>query len=101
VAFGIVIVFEGVTEQDYWAVNDKLGIARDDWSEGWPDGAISHTAGPTATGWVVTEVWQSKAAQERFMAERLGPALHGAGLPAPSQVIESELINYKTESKKK
>jgi hypothetical protein len=96
VAYGIVLVFEGVTEADYWAVNDKLGIARDDWTEGWPEGALSHTGGPTATGWVVTEVWESKAAQERFMAQRLGAALGAAGVPAPSQVIESELVNYKT-----
>lgn len=100
-AYGIVIVFEGVTEQDYWAVNDKLGIARDDWTEGWPDGAISHFAGPTPTGWLVTEVWESKAAQEKFFADRLQPAFMAAGVPAPTQVIETDLVNYKTADKKK
>jgi hypothetical protein len=101
VAFGIVIVFEGVTEQDYWAVNAKLGIARDDWTEGWPDGAISHTGGPTATGWIVTEVWESQAAHERFLNERLRPAFQAIGVPPATQIITSELVNYKTASKKK
>jgi hypothetical protein len=101
VAYGIVIAFEGdVAEKDYWAVNDKLGIDRHDWTEGWPKGLISHTGGPTATGWVVTEVWESKADQERFMADRLGPALGAVGVPAPSQIIDSELVNYKTADKK-
>ena len=97
-AYGIVIVFEGVTEKDYWAVNDALGIPRDDWSQGWPEGAISHNGGPTATGWVVTEVWQSKAHQEKFMTDRLGPAFGATGIPQPVQVIESELVNYQTAS---
>src|SRR4051812_254963 len=64
VAYGIVLKFDGVTEDQYWAVNDKLGIERDDWSSGWPDGALAHTGGPTADGgWIVTEVWESKGHQ--------------------------------------
>ena len=94
-AYGIVIRFEGVTEQQYWAVNDKLGIQRDG-TGNWPDGIKSHTGGPTADGWVVTEVWDSKADQERFMASRLGPALGEVGVPDPVQVIESDLVNYQT-----
>lgn len=92
-SYGIVLVFEGVTEQQYWGVNTRLGIQRDGTGD-WPDGLNSHTGGPTATGWVVSEVWASKGDQERFMASRLGAAIAAEGLPAPSQVIESELVNY-------
>jgi hypothetical protein len=102
VAYGIVLKFDGVTEDQYWGVNDALGLGRDDWSAGWPDGAIAHTGGPTADGgWIVTEVWESKAHQERFMASKLGAALMSAGLPEPAFVIDSDLANYKTSTTKK
>jgi hypothetical protein len=57
---------------------------------------LSHTGGPTATGWVVTEVWNSKSDQEAFMASRLGAALGAVGVPDPVQIIESDLVNYHT-----
>ena len=94
-SYGIVLLFEGVTADQYWAVNDRLGI-RPDGSGDWPAAMLSHTGGPTATGWVVAEVWDSKADQEAFMASRLGAALGAVGLPAPIQIIESDLVNYHT-----
>ena len=92
-AYGIVLVFDGVTADDYWAVNAKLGINPDGTGD-WPDGLVSHSAGPTGTGWVVTEVWAVKADQEAFMTGRLGEALGAIGVPAPVQVIESDLVNH-------
>ena len=38
----------------------------------------------------------SKADQEAFMGSRLGAALAEVGVPAPSQIIESDLVNYQT-----
>ena len=93
--YGIVMVFDGVGADDYWNVNERLGI-KPDGSGDWPAGMLSHTGGPTATGWVVAEVWSSKADQEAFMGSRLGAALGAAGLPAPVQVIESELVSHHT-----
>lgn len=99
-AYGIVLKFDGVTEDQYWAVNESLGLGRDDWSAAWPDGALAHTGGPTAGGgWVVTEVWESKGHQERFMASTLGAALMANGLPQPALVIESELVSYHHDGK--
>jgi len=94
-AYGITLAFDGVGADKYWAVNEKLGINRDGTGD-WPNGLRSHSGGPTAAGWVVSEVWNSKADQEAFMASRLGAALGAVGVPAPSQVIESELVNYQT-----
>jgi len=94
-SYGIILVFEGVGVDQYWAVNEKLGVSRDGTGD-WPEGMRSHTGGPTASGFVVTEVWDSKADQEAFMANRLGAALADVGLPQPSQIIESELANYLT-----
>jgi hypothetical protein len=94
-AYGIVLTFDGVGEDQYWSVNEKLGINRDGTGD-WPAGILSHTGGPTATGWIVTEVWNSKADQEAFMGSRLGAALGAVGLPDPAQLIESDLVNYQT-----
>ena len=91
--FGLVLVFEGVSSKEYWAVNDRLGINRDG-SGDWPTGLISHTGAETPSGFVVTEVWSTKEAQEQFMAERLGAALGAVGVPAPSQVIEADVVNH-------
>ncbi len=91
-AYGLVLVFEGVSEADYWAVNENLGVSRDG-SGDWPADLTHHSAGATATGLVVCEVWTSKAAQEQFMASRLGAALGAAGVTPPAQVIEYEVAN--------
>jgi hypothetical protein len=91
-AYGLVLVFEGVGEDQYWAVNEKLGIGRDGRGD-YPKGLVTHAAGPTPTGWVVIEVWDAKSSQEAFMASRLGPALGAVGVPAPSQVIETDTVN--------
>ena len=94
-SYGLVLVFEGVSEKDYWAVNENLGIARGS-DEGYPEGMIAHAGGPTdGGGWVVIEMWTSKAAQEAFMAARLGAALAAAGLNPPSQMIETNTVNDK------
>jgi hypothetical protein len=90
--YGITLAFEGVDEDQYWAVNGKLGINRDG-SGDWPPGLLVHSAGATPTGWVVSEVWESSAAQHEFMAGRLGAALAAVGIGEPSQVIESMVVN--------
>lgn len=90
-AYGVVLRFDGVGEEQYWAVNKALGI--EDASSAWPDDLLHHAAGPVGTGWLVTEVWTSKAAQEEFMRSRLGAALAAGGVPAPSEVLETELVN--------
>ena len=42
------------------------------------------------------EVWESKAQQEAFMANRLGPALGAVGVADPIRVSELEIIGYAT-----
>lgn len=47
----------------------------------WPvPGMIAHIAGPSPTGWFVTDVWESKEAFERFAAV-LVPVLKELGYP--------------------
>ena len=93
-AHAVGLVFEGVSEDQYWAVNDKLGIERDG-SGDWPAGLVSHAGGPRPdSGWVVSEIWTSSQAQGDWMATRLGAALAEVGVPAPVQVITSDLVNH-------
>ena len=55
--------------------SDLLGIDMGSGEGEWPPGLLVHTAGATENGWAVFEVWESQEAQERFMNERLAPAL--------------------------
>ena len=48
-------------------------------SGGRADGLIVHLARPTATGFQVLEVWESKEHSDRFGAEVVGPAMTQVG----------------------
>jgi hypothetical protein len=95
-AYGITLTFDGVGEDKYWAVNEHLGIDRDG-NGNYPDGLLVHTGGSTGGGWYVAEIWESKAHQEKFMADRLGAALGAEQLPPPT-VVEADLVNVKVLS---
>jgi hypothetical protein len=95
-AYGIVLEFTDVDGKQYDAVNEKLGIDMASGKGDWPAGLLSHAAGPLPAGWIVSEIWESKSAQESFMAGRLGAALADAGVPAPTRVTDSELVSYRT-----
>ena len=59
-----------------------------------PEGLVAHSAGPVGDdGWVVSEVWQSREAQEAFMGGRLGEALAAIGVPPPAQVIDTDAVS--------
>jgi len=67
----------------YNKVNELLGVNPASGAGDWPRGLMSHVAGEAGDKLVVVEVWASKAAQEEFMASRLGPAFGEAQAPAP------------------
>jgi hypothetical protein len=78
--------FDGVTTDDYNAVDKMLGTDGRTGSGDFPAGLLSHVAAQSATGLVVCEVWDSRPSQDRFMRTRLGPALGELGVPAPKRV---------------
>ena len=92
--YGLVLEFSGIGQREYDAVNEKLGIDMNATDTDHPEGLISHAGGPTTMGLCVFEVWESKAAQQAFMSDRLGPALAGVGVAPPSRVTEVEVIGY-------
>ena len=82
-AIALVIEFPGVTQKQYDKIQDTLGLKG---PETWPRGTILHMAGPTAKGWEVVDVWESREQFDRFVTERLAPALKEAGMPEPRRL---------------
>ena len=58
----------GVTEEMATKVDAEVGDAP-------VAGLIAHVSGPTAVGWRIIDVWESEEDYDRFVAERLNPAL--------------------------
>ena len=87
-ADALILEFEGFGKETYDRVNDLLGIDAESGQGDWPDGLLSHVGAAKEGGWVVFEVWESREAQERFMADRLGRALEEGGLQGPPARVE-------------
>ena len=83
-AAALILEFDGVTLDQYYAVNAALGLDPQTGEGDWPDGLISHAAGLNEDGsLVVMEVWDTPEHQARFMEERLGEALAKGGITEP------------------
>jgi len=63
-----------------------------------PTGQLSSAAGPCEGGWVISAIWESRQAFERFVAERLMPALTGVegGFETAPDEHLAELTLYQT-----
>jgi hypothetical protein len=80
-ATAMLMEWDGVTEEQYDAVMDKLGL-----DDNPPDGALFHIAGPMDGGWRVLDVWDSEEQFGRFQQERLAPVVQEVGLPGEPNV---------------
>ena len=85
-AYVIVNDFDGGTREQYDAtikvVHPPTGL---------PAGQTEHFAGPSATGWVVVAVWESKEAWDGFLNGTLLPGLQSlgdSGLAGPPKITE-------------
>lgn len=87
-ADGLILEFDGFGADTYERVNGELGIDMESGEGNWPEGLVSHTGAEREGGFLVFEVWRSKADQERFMEERLAPALDAGGVAAPPSRAE-------------
>ena len=70
--------FPGLTREQYEAVGASL-------PGGPPEGILHHTCGPVEGGWRIIDVWESRAAFDRFVDGVYLPAVRLAGGPAPSR----------------
>jgi hypothetical protein len=74
-AVGMLQSWEGFTKEMYEGVAERMfghTPMREDES---PDGLIVHSAGQGPGGWYVYDIWESREAFERFMDEKLMPAV--------------------------
>lgn len=88
-AEALILEFDGIGKAEYHAVSAKLGLDDAHWTQSAaPEGLIAHIGGEKPGGLVVLEVWESKAAQEKFMNERLGKAMQEGGVTSPPSRIQ-------------
>lgn len=85
-AVGMLLSGEGVTEDMYRQATEKMFGTYPMPEEDSPEGLLLHTAGQSAQGWYIYDVWESPEHFQRFVEGRLGPALQevvGEGGPQP------------------
>jgi hypothetical protein len=90
-AVGIRQKFSGGTQAQYDAAHAIMEVDTDP-----PAGMLAHAAGPVDGGWGVIDFWESRAAFDSFVQERLMPRLHSLGdrgFPNPPDVHEFPVHN--------
>lgn len=89
-AVGIVHHFAGGTKKQYEASVAAVHPGKDTL----PDGQIFHAAGPSAGGWTIMVVHESKESWERFRDQTLVPRLQAGiegGFAGPPQETEIDI----------
>jgi hypothetical protein len=77
VAVGMLLAGEGVTGESYRQLTEKMFGSYPMRADQAPEGLIIHSAGESEQGWYVYDIWESKQHFQRFVDEKLGPALKG------------------------
>ncbi len=77
-AIMMVLEVPGGTIEQYERANEIMGITGDDTA---PDGLVGHVAAKTDDGMLIVDVWESQEKLDAFFRDRLGDALHQAGVP--------------------
>ena len=91
-AYGVVHHFPGGTKENY-----EASIAAVHPSDGsLPEGQVFHAAGPSAGGWTIMAVHESKESWERFRDDTLMPRMQQGiegGFPFPPEETAIDLYN--------
>jgi hypothetical protein len=91
-AYGIVHQFPGGTEEQYQA--SLAAVHPSDGSL--PEGQVYHAAGPSAGGWLILAIHESKESWEQFRDNTLMPKLQAGvdgGFAGPPQETAFEVHN--------
>lgn len=94
-AYGVVHFFAGGTEEQYEASIAAVHPNR----QTLPRDQVYHAAGPSAGGWTIVAIHDSKASWERFRDDILLPRLTRGvpgGFTAPPQEQTFEVYNLQT-----
>lgn len=85
-AVGIRAKLAGVTQEQWDSMDQSVGSDP-------PPGLIFHASGPIDGGWGVLDFWESRELFDRFISERVAPAMSAAGA-APPEVHEFPVYEY-------
>lgn len=91
-AYGIVHFFSGGTKEQYEASLSALHPSRSEL----PKGQIYHAAGPSAGGWSIVAIHESKESWEAFRDKTLMPRLQAGvagGFSGPPEERTFEIYN--------
>ncbi len=94
-AYGVVHQFAGGTKEQYEA---SLAAVHPS-GGGLPAGQIYHAAGPTADGWIIVAIHDSKESWESFRDDTLVPRMSQGiegGFTAPPAETAFEVVNIET-----
>jgi quinol monooxygenase YgiN len=67
--------WEGFTKEMYDQITEQMFGHRPMRDDEAPEGLIVHSAGQSQGGWYVYDIWESREAFQRFMDEKLMPAV--------------------------
>jgi hypothetical protein len=81
-AVGMLLAGEGVTEESYRQLTEEMFGGYPMREEQAPEGCLIHTAGQGEQGWYIFDIWESKEHIQRFVDEKLGPAMVSTGAAA-------------------
>jgi hypothetical protein len=90
-AVGLRLKFSGGTLEQYEAVHGHMDVQNNP-----PEGLIFHSAGPIEGGFGVIDFWESREQFDRFVQQRLQPAIGELGdqaPPAPPDIREFPVHN--------
>ncbi len=82
-AIGVIFESPGGAQAMYDAINAEVSP-----DNALPPGLLFHAAGPTEGGFLVSEVWESQEAVQRFFQGKLGPALQKLHWPGQPKFYE-------------
>jgi hypothetical protein len=68
-AVGFLFEAPGMTQEQYDQLMRGLNLAQA--GADWPQGLISHAAGPMEGGWRVIDIWESEELARQFFQSRL------------------------------
>lgn len=79
----MILEMDGVTTDDYDALNEAMGIDADHL----PEGLVSHAVGPTEDGGglLIIDVWESEGDLNRFFEQKIGPGMAQVGIESSAQ----------------
>jgi hypothetical protein len=88
----MILELDGATTDDYEAVNEAMGLDKDNL----PDGLVSHAVGPTedGDGILIVDVWESEEKLDHFVQNKIGPAMAQAGVQSQPQTRVHPVHNH-------